>query len=159
MQADSPANHDFMHITVTRKPQLMDRQIPMDILINGYHAGRLKNGQRATYQVPGNHATVEAILSINKSRPLSLDAAESDSPQVQVTSRMTNLIFIVGTVLVVVSGVMIIRTAQLIYMLIAAPPALYHSYLRFFRKDKYLVIRELKEDLAPVGSAHQLPIR
>lgn len=159
MQEDYGANHDFMHVRVTRKSQLMDKQIPMDILINGYRAGRLKNGESATYQVPGNRATVQAFLAVNKTKPLTLEASESDSPHISVESRMTNLIFIVGTILVVISGVLIIRTEQLVYMLIAAPPALYHSYLRFFRKDKYLIIKEVKEKDAQGEPAGQLPIR
>lgn len=159
MQEDSFTKHEFMHVTVTRKSQLMDKQMPMDILINGYRAGRLNNGETAVYQVPGNRATIEAILSMNKSRALTLEAVDSDSPHVEVATRMTNLIFIVGTILVLLSGVLIVRTEQLIYMLIAAPPALYHSYLRFIRKDKYLTIKELKGEKAEVEPARQLPIR
>jgi hypothetical protein len=137
-------DHAFK-ITVTRKSQLMDSHVPMQIVINGCQAGILKNGQSATYDISGHNAEIQAYLSMNKTPLFSINASGVLHKKLLVESSMTNLIFIIGTVMVVISTIMVLYTNQLLYMLIAAPPALYHLYLRFVRKDKYLVIREQTE--------------
>lgn len=150
MDANSPATHHInpMHaaegfrITITRKAQYMDQQIPMQIRINGAQAGFLKNGETTTYQIPGRQAEFQAFLSMNKTPPYLLTEEAGSLQHFCVASRMTNWIFVVGTLLVVIAAGLVLWSQQLIYMIIAAPAALYHLYLRFIRKDKYLVIRQ-----------------
>lgn len=136
-------NH--FHITVTRKSQLMDGYEPMEILINGYRAGLLKNGETGSYTVYGQTAELQARIAMNRTVPTRVNAGDADTKAFLVESTMTNALFIAGTVLVAVSTILVLWTSQLSYMIIAAPPALYHLYLRFLRKDKYLVIRETGE--------------
>jgi hypothetical protein len=138
---------DFMqgghfNITVTRKSQLMDSYEPMEILINGYQAGILKNGETATYRVYGEAAQLQARMAMNRTAPCHVTAGEAEASSFLVESTMTNTIFIIGTILVVISTILVLFTERLSYMLIAAPPALYHLYLRFLRRDTYLFIRE-----------------
>lgn len=133
----------FVTITVTRKSQLMDGHSPMQIIINGYRAGSLKNGETSSYQVPGNQARLQAFLAMSKSQTLEVTAGDSAQKNFLVQSTMTNLLFITGVILVLCSTALVLYTEQVLYMLIAMPPALYHLYLRFARKDKYLVIKEL----------------
>ncbi|HEX5555349.1 MAG TPA: hypothetical protein VFX43_19070 [Chitinophagaceae bacterium] len=135
---------DAFHITVTRKSQLMESHEPMQIIINGYQAGLLKNGETATYPIYGEQAQLQAYLAMNKTPVVHISAAEASEKSFLVESSMTNTLFITGTILVIISAILVLRTEQLLYMLIAAPPALYHVYMRFIKKDKYLLIREME---------------
>lgn len=131
-----------LNITVTRKSQLMEKSIPMQIIINGYKAGVLKNGQTETFQVAGDNAQLQAFLSMSKTRPVKIQA--NDGKSYIVESRMNNAAYVIGFLLVIVSTILVFATYNLLYMVIAIPPALYHLYIRFVRKDTYLVIREIK---------------
>lgn len=150
------AENDQLTITVTRRSQLMDRTLPMDVVINGHRAGFLKNGQTETFYIPGHaqRAQLQAFLSMNKTTPIDIDPTDADTKEFIVQSTMTDSVFIIGTVLVIISTVLSLFTEQWLYMLIAAPPALYHLYLRFVLKDKYLTIREIERK-----ATDQLPIR
>jgi|GEM_PF-3390172 len=159
MKDDLFVSNDVMSITVTRKSQLMDKQMPMDILINGYRAGQLKSGETSTFQVPGGQAILQAVLALNKSRPLYLDASGKTSPDLMIESRMSNLMFFIGTAMVLLSTFLLIYTNEMLYMLIAVPPALYNLYLRFLQKDNYLIIKEVKKKASGNASPFQLPIR
>lgn len=132
-----------LNITITRKSQFMDRSLPMRVIINGRQAGLLKNGQTATYQIDGYSAELQAYLSMNKTAPLQVSAQEAMHKNFLVQSSMTDAFFVIGTILVIISTLLLLFTEQWMYMFIAAPPALYHLYLRFVRKDKYLVIKEI----------------
>lgn len=134
----------YLNITVTRKSQLMEKSIPMQIIINGYKAGVLKNGQTETFQVPGDNARLQAFLSMSKTKPFEIQANDNSEKNYLVESRMNNAAYIIGFLLVIVSTVLIFATYNLLYMVIAIPPALYHLYIRFVRKDTYLVIHEIK---------------
>lgn len=138
------AQEHHLDITVTRKPQLMEKSIPMHIIINGYKAGVLKNGQTETFQVVGDNAQLQAFLSMSKTKPLKIQANDNGGRNYLVESRMNNAAYIIGFLLVIVSTVFVFATYNLLYMVIAIPPALYHLYIRFIRKDTYLVIREIK---------------
>lgn len=142
-----PDDHSF-DVTVTRKSQLMEKSIPMQIMINGYNAGVLQNGQTETYQVVGSQAQIQAFLSMSKTRPLLIQAADGDGRSYLVESNMNNIVYITGFVLVIISTILLFATYNLWYMLIAVPPALYHLYIRFIRRDTYLVIREIKGSTA-----------
>lgn len=131
-------------ITITRRSQLMEKNVPMQIVINGYKAGDLKNGETETFHVAGNQAQVQAFLAMNKTRSLIVSNASDEVNNFIVESNMNDLVFIIGTSLVVIATIFTFMTYNLWYALIAAPPALYHLYIRFVRKDKYLVIREVK---------------
>lgn len=142
-----PDDHSF-DVTVTRKSQLMEKSVPMQIMINGYRAGVLQNGQTETYQVAGSQAQIQAFLSMSKTRPLLIQAADGDGKSYVVQSNMNNVVYITGFSLVIISTILLFTTYDLWYMLIAAPPALYHLYIRFIRRDTYLVIREIKGSTA-----------
>lgn len=133
----------YFCITVTRKSQLMDRNQPMQILVNGRQAGLLKNGQSSTFQIRGQQAELQAHLVMNKSITHRVNNSAPAGKAFLVQSSMTNTLFVIGTLLVIVSTALVIYTSQVIYMVIAAPPALLHLYLRFVKKDKYIVIREV----------------
>jgi hypothetical protein len=120
----------------------MDKHVPMQILINGTSAGHLKNGESKTYLISGDQGDLQAALDMNKTAPYRLSAAAGNLQHFCVASRMTNPIFVIGTILVILSAGLVLWTQELIYMILAAPPALYHVYLRFIHKDKYLIIRE-----------------
>lgn len=142
------AQEHHLDITVTRKSQLMEKSIPMQIIINGYRAGVLKNGQTETFQVAGDNAQLQAFLSMSKTRPLEIQANGSVGKNYVVESRMNNAAYIIGFLLVIVSTILVFATYNLLYMVIALPPALYHLYIRFVRKDTYLVIREIQGSTA-----------
>jgi hypothetical protein len=153
MEVNSPATHNTnsigasfptegFQVTITRKSQYMDQHIPMQILINGASASHLKNGESRTYLITEDQAELQASLAMNKTAPYRLTAQAGNLQHFYVASRMTNLIFILGTILVVASAGLVLWTQDLIYMIIAAPAALYHMYLRFIHKDKYLIIRQ-----------------
>lgn len=122
----------------------MEKNIPMQIIINGYKAGDLKNGQTETFQVAGDNAQVQAFLSMSKTKPLRIEANNNDGKNFLVESRMNNAVFIIALLMVAVSTMLVFSTYNLLYMLIAVPPALYHLYVRFVLKDTYLVIHEIK---------------
>lgn len=130
-------------ITVTRKQQLMERSMPMQVVINGQRAGQLKNGETETFRIEGNSAELQAYLSMNKTVPVHVSSEQASTKEFVVQSSMTNFLFVAGTILVVISSALVLFTEQWGYMLIAAPPALYHLYLRFLLKDKYLRIKEI----------------
>lgn len=137
-----------IRVTVTRKAQLMDRSLPMKVTINGQKAGSLKNGETLTFEIPGRSAEVQAFLSMNKTAPMHLDSGEGRDKALLIESGVSDTFFILGTILVAISTLLSLFTENWIYMLIAAPPALYHLYLRFILKDKYLVIKETAQENA-----------
>lgn len=130
-------------ITVTRKQQLMERSMPMQVVINGRSAGQLKNGETETFRIEGNSAELQAFLSMNKTVPVHVSPELASTKEFIIQSSMTNFLFVAGTILVIISSALVLFTEQWGYMLIAAPPALYHLYLRFLLKDKYLRIKEI----------------
>ena len=115
----------------------------MQVVINGRRAGQLKNGETETFRIEGNSAELQAYLSMNKTIPLHVSPEQASAKEFVVQSSMTNFLFVAGTILVAISSVLVLFTEQWGYMLIAAPPALYHLYLRFLLKDKYLYIKEI----------------
>lgn len=146
-------------VTITRKPQLMESHVPMLILIDGYRAGPLKNGESSTYRLPVGAASIQAVLGMSKSPAIRISNASAAPVALEVESRISNFVFITGAALVVVSSFLVLYTAQLIYTLIALPPVLYHLYYRFIVKDSYLIIREKGPGDTRLQPTHQLPMR
>lgn len=139
-----------LDITITRKHQFMDRSLPMQVIINGHRAGILRNGQTETFHINGSSAELRAYLSMNKTLPFQVDSSHASTKEFLIQSSMPDFLFVIGTILVIISTILVLFTEQWKYMLIAAPPALYHLYIRFLLKDKYLVIKEVdkKAELA-----------
>lgn len=154
MYSDTISAASHLNITLTRKSQLMDRTLPMQVVINGHKAGFLKNGQTETFHVAGESAELQAFLSMNKTVPVLVHCSGKEDKAYVIESTMTDALFVIGTILVAISTVLALFTEQWIYMLIAAPPALYHLYLRFVLKDKYLIIKEIQPE-----NPAQLPMR
>lgn len=145
-------SNDLPVIHVRRKPQLMDKQFPIEILLNGRPAGRIAPGETRQFSLPSPEARLSARIWNNTSPDLPISA--EGQLHYQVETRFTDGIFIAGTILVILSIILVLYTNAPVYMLIAAPPALYHVYLRFWRKDRYLWLRPLPTDKGAAAASH-----
>jgi hypothetical protein len=133
-------------ITVKRKSQFMDSSTSMDILVNGYLAQTLKNGETKTIGLSTNgDIQLQAHLMVNKTPPVLLSEADRKEYIFLVEHVISNTIFFIGLGLAAISTILVIYTQQLIYILIAMPPAFFHLYYRYFKKDRYLRIRKVKK--------------
>lgn len=123
----------------------MDSNVPMDILINGFLAQRLKNGETKTIKLTNDNQPIElrVHLMMNKLPPMIVTPEEMENNIFQIENVVSNTAFIIGIALAIISTILVLRTNQLIYMLIVAPPALYHLYFKWYRKDRYLSVRKI----------------
>lgn len=133
-------------ITVKRKSQFMDSSTSLDILINGYLAQRLKNGETKTIPLSTHDdIQLQAHLMMNKTPPVLLSEEDRNDHIFLVEHVISNTIFFIGLGLAAISTILLLYTQQPIYILIAMPPAFFHLYYRYIKKDRYLKIRKVKK--------------
>lgn len=153
MREDLNPTPRLCSVTITRKQQLMDKQLPMEIFINGQRVGWLRNGETATFPLYDDTAEIQAVIAFGRSGRFRPVADHEGNAHFFVKNGMTDAIFIVGAALVFVSLGMLIWTDQLIWALVALPAAAYHLWLRRFKKGGYLTLQQVPPGPAKESSA------
>lgn len=132
---------ELTRLIIKRKRQLMEANVPVDILVNGYLAAQLKNGETKEVHVYTHDIILlEARLMMNKTEAFTISEEERGRNIYEVSHVISNPMYIVGILLAIVSTIMVLTTGHPGYMVIVAPPAALFAYLKFVKKSRYLRI-------------------
>lgn len=141
---------DTTQLTLSRKRQFMEANIPIDILVNGYLACQLKNGETKTINI-FTHETVllQADMMRNKTKATEVMETDREAHIYEISHIISNPVYIIGVALAIVSTLLIFTTGHVAYMALVTPPAAMLLYFKFIRKDCYLKISKIRkqEDL------------
>ncbi len=133
-------------LTLSRKKQFMEGHEPINILVNGYLACQLKNGETTTIEI-FTHDTImlQAELMRNKTIAIQVDEVERDENIFEVSHVISNIIYFIGVALAILSTILIFSTGHVAYMALVTPPAAFLLYFKFIKKDKYLRLTKIKK--------------
>ncbi len=131
------------HLTIKRKRQLMEANIPIDILVNGFLAGQLKSGETKTIKVYTHGViSLEARLMMNKTKALMVSEEERENSIYEISHVISNVVYLIGIALAIVSTILVLTTGHPGYMVLVTPPAALFAYFKFLKKDRYLRIAQ-----------------
>ncbi len=137
---------DPTKLTLSRKRQFMEANVPVDILVNGYLACQLKNGETKTINVYTHDIILlQADLMRNKTPVTEVNETDRAQNVYEVSHVISNPVYIAGVVLAIVSTILIFTTGHPAYMGLVAPPAALLLYFKFIKKDRYLKISKLRK--------------
>lgn len=137
---------DLTRLTLSRKRQFMEANIPIDILVNGFLACQLKNGETQTIHVYTNDTILlQADLMRNKTKAMEVDENDRADFVYEVSHVISNPVYIAGVALAVISTILIFATGHIAYMALVSPPAAMLLYFKFIKKDRYLKISKMRK--------------
>src|SRR5690625_3635961 len=141
------ANHsEPTRLTLYRKRQFMEANIPVNILVNGFLACQLKNGETKTINVYTHDIILlQADLMNNKTQAIEVNEEERAENLFKISHVISNPVYIIGVLLAILSTVLIFSTGHIAFMALASPPAFLFLYFKFIKKDRYLSISMIKK--------------
>ena len=133
-------------LTLRRKRQFMEANMPVDILVNGHLACQLKNGETQTVNIyTTDPIQLQADLMRSKTGATAVSAAERAQYIYEISHVISNPVYCIGVLLAIASSVLIITTGHLAWMALVAPPAGMLLYFKFIRRERYLRINKIPD--------------